>query len=69
MQAEADGSVRHALMGVRSVVAEVSEAGRVEDAEYVPVQPELVGSVRQAFIGTRSVVAEVREAGRVEDAE
>ena len=33
MQAEAEGSVRQALMGVRSVVAEVSEAGRVEDAE------------------------------------
>ena len=33
MQVEAEGSVRHALMGVRSVVAEVSEAGRVDDAE------------------------------------
>ena len=33
MQAEAEGSVRHALMGVRSVVAEAREAGRVEAAE------------------------------------
>ena len=54
---------------VMSEIVEVNEAGRVEDAEYVPVQPEAVGSVRHALIGVRSEVAEVSEAGRVEDAE
>ena len=66
---EAEGSVRHALMGVRSVAAEVTDAGRVEDAEEVPVQAEADGSVRHALMGVRSVVAEVSDAGRVEDAE
>ena len=50
------GSVIHALMGVRSVTAEVREAGREEEAEYVPVQPEAEGSVRQALTVVMSVV-------------
>ena len=33
MQPELVGSVRQAFIGARSVVAEVREAGRVEDAE------------------------------------
>ena len=43
------GSVMQALMGVRSVAAEVTEAGRLEAVEYVPVQAEAAGSVRHAL--------------------
>ena len=57
------------MMGVRSVTAEVREAGREEEAEYVPVQPEAEGSVRHALMGVRSEVAEASEAGRVAEAE
>ena len=56
MHPEAEGSVRQALIGVRSEVAEVTEAGRVEEAEYVPVHAEAVGSVMQPLSAVTSVL-------------
>ena len=46
---EAEGSVRQAL-------AIVTEAGRVEDAEYVPVHPEAEGSVIHEDIDSTSLL-------------
>ena len=56
MHPEAEGSVRQALIGLRSEVTEATEAGRVEAAEYVPVQAEEEGSVRHALTVVMSLV-------------
>ena len=56
LQPEAEGSVRQALTVVMSEIVEVNEAGRVEDAEYVPVQPEAEGSVIHEDIDSTSLL-------------
>ena len=56
MHPEAEGSVRQALIGLRSEVTEATEAGRGEAAEYVPVQAEEEGSVRHALTVVMSPV-------------